>query len=206
MQVIRDPFKEDQEGTLVTVVRQSPPREIYGRLGNQLLASIDLCFLEQGNTQPTPMPAGLLRGTLVRLAGGSEVGAIADYDWPAADLAELKPVALIDPAGDVSSVPEGAAPEAQVSVGDELVLCRIDTGFVEKPLDFQMTLTRAAGPQPYPLPSMRATAYLASCNPVPARSLNGARVRVRRTGELLGMLMTCSDSGTALIYPAHLIR
>jgi hypothetical protein len=205
MQVTRDPLKEDQGGTIVTVVRQSPPREIYGRLGNQLLTSIDICFLEQGNTQPTPMPSGLLLGVPVRLTTGTEVGVIADYDWPPADMMDLNPVVRIDAQIDISAVPEGAAAQARVSVGDELILCRID-GPNETPLAFQLTLTRSAAPQPYPLPSMRATAYLASCDPVPARSLNGARVRVRATGELLGMLMTCSDGGTAVIYPAHLIR
>lgn len=198
----------------------SPSVVLYGRHQGRLLAPLDLVVMRVEAGEPVydpPVDPGRLRGAPVRDEGGGLVGTVEAYGWPPALPTRVDPVVRIETGSDPpASVPRGAAPEPDVSMGDPVVLFDEedegeDRGGEDGDGDVPgATVSGTVGgllqPRPYPDPGHRADTYRVTFSRHLHADHHGARVHLS-DGRLLGMLVATENDGDgacrALVYPAH---
>lgn len=189
----------------------SPLRQLYGVKKGSLLLPLDNCIFDDDERMRLPSVPGALNGASVVDSAGGEIGTVSSYDWPPADMANVRPLVFIHPSGslDINSVPNGTAPKLVVKVGDDVEIVTLNDDFEPVPTGIHGSITALPDSRIYPDLGHRVTAYIVHFNQTLNSPIIGARVRVSTTGELLGMLMATqnqlSGRSDTLVFPAHLI-
>ena len=190
----------------------SPLRELYGKKNGLLLFPLDLCIMLDQDGQEVlslPNPAGVLNGDSVTNTGGGVLGAIAHYDWPPANMAQVRPLTLVTPAIDIGTVPDGTALQPIVHHGDAVGLETLDDSFQPVAAGVIGAITDPIISNLYPDLGHRVQAYRVKFGQHILGPSHGARVVLQATGDLLGLLIATlnQSDGTcdALVYPAHLV-
>ncbi|MBD2186627.1 hypothetical protein [Pseudanabaena mucicola] len=207
----------------ISSIKSGPQRCVYGKTASdEIILPLDFVLYELDATSDVIIQKlrnipeiGSTVGADVKTLWGSPFGNIKSYASPSV-IGSVNPVVLVNPtikSSQVKKIPDvkKIADHNDLKDGDQVSIEYIDStlSLIPSGVDGQLNIIgNAIKSAIFLTPILNVDAYLVTFNSNLQENSRGARVVLKSTGELVGMLIFTSNSGgvcNALVYPAHLI-